>query len=245
MLHPRFGIKLSPNSVRDVAPRFGIKLSRFGIKLSPNSVRDVAPPFWIKLSRFVKNYPRTLFGMLHPRFGIKLSRFVKNYTVFSLNYPVFLSRFVSKTTLGACRQPLVPAPMGASLPAGSLRLCAAPDQVADSPIGAKLYWPTAEGRQPTKLLKQLKYIRKIMVLKSNISITQFLFTLEEFLLENRVISNRRELEWNIVEYYKNLVIRDLSGDFKLDKKQFLSFTKNYNQRRRILKSTSTTLTWTH
>ena len=59
-----------------------------------------------------------------------------------------------------------------------------------------------------------------MVLKSNISITQFLFTLEEFLLENRVISNRRELEWNIVEYYKNLVIRDLSGDFKLDKKQF-------------------------
>ena len=46
------------------------------------------------------------------------------------------------------------------------------------PIGAKLYWPTAEGRQPTKLLKQLKYIRKIMVLKSNISITQFLFTLE-------------------------------------------------------------------
>ncbi|MCV6622992.1 MAG: hypothetical protein OIF51_14715 [Cellvibrionaceae bacterium] len=72
-----------------------------------------------------------------------------------------------------------------------------------------------------------------MVLKSNISITQFLFTLEEFLLENRVISNRRELEWNIVEYYKNLVIRDLSGDFKLDKKQFLSFTKNYNQRRRI------------
>ena len=72
-----------------------------------------------------------------------------------------------------------------------------------------------------------------MVLKSNISITQFLFTLEEFLLENLVISNRRELEWNIVEYYKNLVIRDLPGDFKLDKKQFLSFTKNYNQRRRI------------
>ena len=50
--------------------------------------------------------------MLHPRFGIKLSRFVKNYTVFSLNYPVFLSRFVSKTTLGACRQSLVPRPDG-------------------------------------------------------------------------------------------------------------------------------------
>ena len=74
---------------------------------------------------------------------------------------------------------------------------------------------------------------KIMVLKSNISITQFLFTLEEFLLENLVISNRRELEWHIVEYYKNLVIRDLQGSFQLDKKQFLSFTKNYNQRRRI------------
>lgn len=72
-----------------------------------------------------------------------------------------------------------------------------------------------------------------MVLKSNISITQFLFTLEELLLENLVISHRRELEWHIVEYYKNIVIRDLPASFQLDKKQFLSFKKNYNQRRRI------------
>lgn len=39
-----------------------------------------------------------------------------------------------------------------------------------------------------------------MALKYNISITQFMLTLEEFLLENKVISNRRELDWDLVEY---------------------------------------------
>ena len=74
---------------------------------------------------------------------------------------------------------------------------------------------------------------KIMALKSNISITQFMFTLEEFLLENHMISNRRELDWDIVEYYKNFVIRNFPGYFQLDKKQFASFTKNYNKTRKI------------
>lgn len=60
-----------------------------------------------------------------------------------------------------------------------------------------------------------------------------MFTLEDVLLETQVISNRYELDWPTVEYYKDFVIRkypDFQCD-QYDQKAFISFKKYYKKRR--------------
>ena len=58
-----------------------------------------------------------------------------------------------------------------------------------------------------------------------------MFALEDVLLEKQVISNRREIDWPTVEYYKYFVIRKYT-DFQCDQKAFQSFKKHYNDRLR-------------
>ena len=52
-----------------------------------------------------------------------------------------------------------------------------------------------------------------------------MFALEDVLLEKQVISNRREIDWPTVEYYKYFVIRKYT-DFQCDQKAFQSFKKH-------------------
>ena len=71
-----------------------------------------------------------------------------------------------------------------------------------------------------------------MVLKTNISISQFLFALENILVEKRVVNSLREVDWETVEYYIQNVLTDYP-DLKLDSQQLKSFKRKYlfNKRR--------------
>ena len=62
-----------------------------------------------------------------------------------------------------------------------------------------------------------------------------MFALESVLLEKKVIRNIKQLDWPIVENYKNYVVR-YHPYFTLDYKQFKSFMKNYTHRRMKLQN---------
>ena len=62
-----------------------------------------------------------------------------------------------------------------------------------------------------------------------ISISLFMFAIESYLLEKKVIQNIKQLDWKIVEKYRNRLLID-HPHFKLDKKQMKSFIKHYNDR---------------
>ena len=68
-----------------------------------------------------------------------------------------------------------------------------------------------------------------MVKIEKITISLFMFALESYLLEKNVIQNIKELDWQIVESYRNYVLRD-HPHFKLEKKQMKSFIKHYQDR---------------
>ena len=74
-----------------------------------------------------------------------------------------------------------------------------------------------------------------MVIHQIINITLFMFALESVLLEKKVIRNIKQLDWPIVENYKNYVVR-YHPYFTLDYKQFKSFMKNYTHRRMKLQN---------
>ena len=65
----------------------------------------------------------------------------------------------------------------------------------------------------------------IMSNMETINVTYLMFALEDVLLEKQVISNRREIDWPTVEYYKDFVIRKYT-DFQCDQKAFQSFKKH-------------------
>lgn len=62
-----------------------------------------------------------------------------------------------------------------------------------------------------------------------ISISLFMFAIESYLLEKKVIQNIKQLDWKIVEKYRNRLLID-HPHFKLEKKQMKSFIKHYNDR---------------
>ena len=68
-----------------------------------------------------------------------------------------------------------------------------------------------------------------MVKIDKITISLFMFALESYLLEQNLIQNIKELDWQIVESYRNYVLRD-HPHFKLEKKQMKSFIKHYKDR---------------
>ena len=91
--------------------------------------------------------------------------------------------------------------------------------------------PTSR-EQTSRMHIMLKYMWNIMVLKTNISISQFLFALENILVEKRIVNSLREVDWETVEYYIQSVLTDYP-DFKLDSQQLKSFKRKYllNKRR--------------
>ena len=71
-----------------------------------------------------------------------------------------------------------------------------------------------------------------------ISISLFMFALESYLLEKKVIQNIqdiKQLDWEIVENYRNILLID-HPHFTLEKKQLKSFIKHYKDRRKELET---------
>ena len=71
-----------------------------------------------------------------------------------------------------------------------------------------------------------------------ISISLFMFALESYLLEKKVIQNIqdiKQLDWEIVENYRNILLID-HPHFTLEKKQLKSFIRHYKDRRKELET---------